>query len=289
MIIVTGATGKLGRAIVEKLLDRTAATELGVSVRDPSKAQELGALGVRVRQADFGDPASLRHAFEGASQVLIVSSNARATGGQPEVQHRNALETARDVGARRVVYTSQISASPESAFRPGVDHAQTEAMLASSGMKFTALRNGFYASHALGVVAQMMKSGESFAPADGKTSWTAHADLAEAAAAILMDEGRFDGPTPPLTGGEALDFSELAAIASELGGRKIEHVTMTDDEYRARLLARGAPPGAVEFAIGMFIASRRGEFSAVNPTLSQLIGHPPQTLRALLAGPSGPG
>jgi NAD(P)H dehydrogenase (quinone) len=100
MIIITGATGQLGHGIVKCLLTRLTTAQVGVSVRDPSKATALEALGVRVRQGDFGNPASLAHAFEGASQVLIVSSNARASGGDPLAQHRVAIDAGRTGGAK---------------------------------------------------------------------------------------------------------------------------------------------------------------------------------------------
>jgi len=134
MFIVTGATGHLGRAIVETLVHRVPANQVGASVRDPEKAADLEALGVRVRHGDFDDPDSLRHAFEGAAQVLIVSSNARASGGDPLAQHRSAIKAARAVGAGRIVYTSHMAASATSAFPPMLDHAATEDMLRRSGL-----------------------------------------------------------------------------------------------------------------------------------------------------------
>ncbi len=134
MIIVTGASGQLGHAIVLELLKLMPASEIGVSVRDPQKASDLEALGVRVRQGDFADPASLQHAFEGADQVLVVSSNARAYGGDPLAQHTSAIEAARRAGVTRIVYTSQIAASPISAFAPAIDHAATEELLRQSGL-----------------------------------------------------------------------------------------------------------------------------------------------------------
>ena len=283
MIIVTGATGQLGRGIVEQLLKRLPAAKIGVSVRRVEKAQDLVALGVRVRRGDFDDAASLRLAFEGASQVLMVSSNAASTGGDPIAQHRTAIEAAKAAGVTRVVYTSQISSSLSSAFNPGVDHGKTELMLRESGLAFTALRNGFYASHALGILGNAIKKGELMAPKDGKFSWTAHADLAEAAAAILADEGRFDGATPPLTGSEALDFADLAALASQVSGKDISRVTVSDEDYLARMVQGGTPARVAQFALGMFVASRRGEFAAVDPTLEGLVGHRPRTLRELFA------
>ena len=149
-------------------------------------------------------------------------------------------------------------------------------------MPFTALRNGFYASHALGVLGNAIKNGELVAPADGKFSWTAHSDLAEAAAAILVNEGRFNAATPPLTGSEALDFTDLAALASQATGREIRRITVNDDEYLARMVKAGTPARVAQFALGMFVASRRGEFAAVDPTLETLVEHRPVTLRQLL-------
>ena len=112
MIIVTGATGQLGRAIVEQLVERVPAGEVGASVRDPAKAADLTALGVRVRRGDFADPASLAQAFAGATQVLVVSSNAAAYGGDTLAQHRAAIDAARAAGARRLVYPWRVYPSP---------------------------------------------------------------------------------------------------------------------------------------------------------------------------------
>ena len=123
MIIVTGATGQLGRLIVQELLALMSADQIGVSVRDPGKATDLAARGVRVRRGDFDDPASLADAFELATQVLIVSSNAAASGGDPLAQHRTAIAAAKAVRARRIVYTSHMGVSATSAFLPMRDHA----------------------------------------------------------------------------------------------------------------------------------------------------------------------
>lgn len=283
MIVVTGATGQLGRAIVERLLHHTPDAPLGVSARDPKQIADLQARGVRVRHGDFDDADSLRLAFEGATQVLIVSSNARASGGDPLVQHRSAIEAARAVGARRIVYTSHMGASADSAFPPMLDHYVTEEMLRESGLAWTALRHGFYASIGLMLMGDALKTGVVEAPADGKVSWTAHADLAEAAAVILTDVGRYDGPTPPLTGAEALDLADLAAVASAVLGRPVRRRTMTDGELRVRMAARGAPDRAAGIALGLYIASRTGEFAAVDPTLEQLLGRRPTRMKDLIA------
>jgi len=114
-------------------------------------------------------------------------------------------------------------------------------------------------------------------------SWTAHADLAEAAAIALTEEGRLDGITPALTGPEALDFADIAAVASELTGRRITRVTVSDDEWKDRLAGQGTPGEYADFALGIFAASRRGEFAVVDPALGQLLGRKPATMRDVLA------
>jgi uncharacterized protein YbjT (DUF2867 family) len=287
MFIVTGASGHLGHAIVEHLLDRVDATQVGVSVRDPQKAQELAKRGVRVRQGDYNDPISLAHAFEGASQVLLVSSNARAFGGDPVAQHRVAIAAAYDAGARRILYTSHQAASPTSNFSPARDHAATEALLEAAKLPFTSLRNGYYATTVGMLLGDAPMTGELRAPADGKVAWTAQADLAEAAAIILAAEGRFEGPIT-LTGSESPDLAEVAKLASELTGRAIQRVTISDEEYIAALVARGVPAGGAKVFLTMFAASRAGEFAHVDPTLEMLLGRKPMRVWDVLKAALSP-
>ncbi len=282
MIVVTGATGKLGRLIVEDLASRIPPEMIGISVRDPEKATKLQERGIRVRRGDFADPGSLRNAFEGASQLLIVSSNARAFGGDPLAQHRAAIAAAKEAGVQRIVYTSQIASSESSAFPPALDHAATESMLAESGVAWTALRNGFYADSALMFMGPDWQKGKIVAPADGKVAWTTHSDLAAAAAAILAGKKTFDGPTPPLTGSEALDLADLASVASSILGTSITRQVISDDAFREKAKERGLPEGYVRISLGYYEASRRGEFGKLDATLEQLIGRRPKIMHEVL-------
>lgn len=285
MIIVTGATGELGSLIVERLLDLIPAERIGASVRDPDKASDLTKRGVRVRRGDFAEPDSLAGAFEEATQLLIVSSNARVYGGDTLAQHRAAIDAARAAGARRIVYISHMAAGPSSAFPPMHDHAATEDMLRTSGVAWTALRNGFYAESVPMYLGDAASTGALEAPEDGKVAWTAHADLAAAAARILADEGRFDGPTPPLTAREALDFGDIAKILTGLTGHRVERRTIADSALENRLAARGLPPAVIAITLGMYRAARADEFAAATPTLASLLGREPATLRQVLARP----
>jgi NAD(P)H dehydrogenase (quinone) len=265
MIIVTGATGKLGKDIVERLIERLPASEIGISVRDLRKAQDLSDRGVRVSKADFEDRRSLLPAFDGATQVLIVSSD--SSGETAVSHHRNATEAAKAVGAGRILYTSHMGSNPDSPFPPMPDHAGTEALLKASGIRFTSLRNGFYASSALQLMGRALETGKLVAPEDGKVSWTAHADLADAAVIALTDEGSLTGITPPLTGSQSLDLADIAEIASELTGQTVTRVTVPDAEWRAGLISHGVPESRADLLVGLFAASRKGEFAVVDPTL----------------------
>jgi NAD(P)H dehydrogenase (quinone) len=281
MIVVTGATGKLGGLVVEGLLSRLPAAQIGVSVRDPGAASALSARGVRVRHGDFAQPETLREAFAGAMRLLIISSNAAAYGGDPIAQHRAAIDAAKQVGVRRLFYTSHAAASDSSAFAPMQTHARTEAMLAESGLAWTALRNGFYADAAMRFLGDWRK-GSVKAPTDGKVAWTTHRDLADATVELLAGERTFDGPTPPLTGSDALSLSELASIGSDIIGQPVDRQVVGDGEYRIELETQGLPCTLIEMTLGFYEASRRGEFSAVDPLIEKLIGRRPATMREIL-------
>ena len=280
MIVITGGTGRLGSGIAERLLERVPAAEIGVSVREPARAAGLSGRGVRVRRGDFADPGSLADAFEGATQVLVVSTD--ETGEAAIAHHAAAIDAAREAGAKRVLYTSHQGASPDSLFAPMPDHAATERHLAASGVPFIVLRNGFYASTVPLLLGAALRTGELVAPADGPVSWTAHADLAEAAA-IILAEGGFEGPTPPLTAPVALDLQDVAGVLTELTGRPVRRVVADDDEWVAGLTRHGVPADRAAMLLGMFHAARRGEFAAAGPELEDLLERPVMPLRAILA------
>lgn len=280
MIVVTGATGRLGALIVQRLLERVPADRVGVSVRNTERAADLAAQGVRVRRGDFGEPDTLDSAFDGADQVLVVSVD--TLGDDAVAQHKTAVDAARRAGARRVLYTSHQAANPDSLFTPARDHAATEAYLAAAGTPFTALRDGFHAATVPHLVGRAAETGELVAPADGPVSWTTHADLAEAAAAILTDDRRPNSDTPVLTGADAVDLADVAEMLSEQTGRTVRRVVVDDETYVAGLVEHGVPVPAARLFLGMFHAARRGEFAVTDPTLATLLGRAPQPVRTVL-------
>ncbi|MEU6222574.1 NAD(P)H-binding protein [Streptomyces sp. NPDC047042] len=283
MLIVTGATGHLGSLIVDRLLERVPADRIGVSVRDVNKAADLAERGVRVRAGDFTEPDSLKHAFEGAERVLVVSAAIRGDGAL--TANSAAIDAAREAGAQRILYTSHQAASPLSLFPPQRVHAATEQHLERQGVPYTALRNGFYASTLGYYIGAALETGTLAVPQDGPVSWTAHEDVAEAAAFALTEgaeDGALEGVTPPLAAPHALDFADVADILSRITGRTITRVVMDDDEWTAAAVAGGMPRPAAEFSLTMFAASRKGEFEATDPTLEATIGHPAKTVHEVL-------
>lgn len=279
MIVVTGATGTLGSQVVEQLLTRVPAAEVAVSVRDPARAAALAERGVSVRHGDFTRPETLADAFAGATRVLLVSAN--DTGDAAVRAHTTAIAAARTAGVERVVYTSHQAAAADSLFAPMPDHAATERVLADSGLAYTSLRNGFYASTVPRLLGAASTTGELRAPVDGPVSWTVHSDLAEAAV-IALTSDVLDGRTAPLTGPAALDLGGVAEQLSQLTCRTIRRVVVEDEEWVEGLVSHGVPQAAATMLLGMFQASRRGEFAVVDPTLSDLLGRPTTPLRTLL-------
>lgn len=282
MFVITGATGRLGSRVVERVLARVPAAEVAVSVRDPATpaAITLAERGVRVRAGDFTDPVTLEHAFEGARRVLVVSAAIRGDGAA--AANRAAIDAARAAGAERVLYTSHQASSDSSHFGPQHTHAATESYLRSGGEPFTALRHGFYVSTLEHYVGAGVASGRLALPEDGPFSWTHHDDLAEVDAAALVGETDLDGITAPLTAPEMHDLASVAAVVSDIVGRPVERVVVPDDEWTAAAVGGGMPAPLADFTLGMFRAARAGEFAVTGPTLERVLGRPATTTRAAL-------
>ncbi|MFI7345845.1 NAD(P)H-binding protein [Streptomyces sp. NPDC049936] len=283
MIVVTGATGGLGGATVEHLLERLPADRIGVSVRDAAKARHLADRGVRVRQGSYEDPAALRDSFAGAEQVLVVSGNDPAA--DMVGLHRNAVEAAVAAGARRILYTSQHGAVPGNPYPASDIHRATEAVLGECGVGWTALRNGAYGP--LGqVLGPWQRTGEIAQPADGPVPYTDREDVAEAVAVILAGDRAFDGPVT-LTAPTAVTFDDLATIASNLTGRTVRRILLDDEQWVAAQTAAGVPEQAARFMLTWYQAGRAGYFAETDPLLAQLLGRAPRSVADRLAADIG--
>jgi NAD(P)H dehydrogenase (quinone) len=279
MILVTGASGALNGATADHLLQMLPTADVVVAVRDPATARRFADRGVEVRRGDYADPDSLPAAFDGADQLLLVSSSDPAADAVS--LHRAAIEAAVTAGVGRILYTSHQGAAPDTPFGPGRDHAATEQLLDRSGVAWTSLRNGFYAHSLTWLLGSWRETGVITVPADGPVSWTAREDAAEAAAVILTAERSYDGPVT-LTAGAAPTFREIAEIASELSGREIAFETVGEDAWVAAQVAAGQQEFMARFLLGMYQAAHEGFFAGVDPRLGELLGRNPRTVRDLL-------
>ncbi|WP_181274920.1 NmrA family NAD(P)-binding protein [Brevibacterium oceani] len=274
MIIVTGATGKLNGAVVDHLLKRVPASQIGVSVRDPNRAQHLADQGIRVRQGSYDDPAALLESFEGADQVLLISSSDLTA--DVAAQHRRAVDAAVEAGAQHILYTSQHAAALDSPYSPQTIHAMTEDYLAASGVAWTALRYGFYGTIA-DLVGPWQSTGTIVRPVDGPFFWVDRRDAGEAAAEVLTRGAAFNGPVD-LTPTSPVTLSDFATAASALAGRHIDRIVVDDEEWIDQEIASGVPEPAARFTLSMFQATRIGHFAHAHPKLTELLGRDPRSI-----------
>lgn len=280
MITITGATGALNGRTVEHLLREVDPSELTVVVRDPSRAESFARRGVAVRRGDYADPGQLPAAFEGADRLLLVSSNDQ--GADAVGLHAAAIRAAVSVGVGHVFYTSHQGAHADSPFAPARDHAATEDLLAASGLRWTALRNGFYAHTLEWMLGPWRQTDVVAVPAEGPVSWTSRDDAAEAAALLLLRADVQQGPVT-LTAAEAPTFADLARWTGEVSGREVGFEVIGLDDWVRRAVAAGQPEGAARFTLGIFHAAAGGFFAGTSPTLGDLLGREPATARSLVA------
>ena len=270
-IVVTGATGHLGRLVVEHLLaDGVPADQVVATGRRTERLADLAERGVRVATADFARPETLAAAFDGAEVVLLVSGS---EVGQRVEQHRTAIEAAKAAGVRRVVYTSAPQADT-TALVLAPEHKATEEILRASGVTFTILRNGWYTENYVGDVQRAGETGEiTGAFGDGRVSSAPRDDFAAAAAVVLRTDGH-DDAVYELSGDEAWGFTDLAAAASELLGREVTYRPVSAEQRRADLAAAGLDEGTVGFVVALEENTRDGLLAATPGDLSRLIGRP---------------
>ncbi|WP_082509337.1 SDR family oxidoreductase [Microbacterium sp. Leaf179] len=284
MIVVTGATGALNGATVDRLLMSLPPSDLAVMARDPAKAARFAARGVDVRVGDYADPRSLRAAFAGADHLLLVSSSDH--GADVVELHRIAIDAAVAAGVGRIFYTSHQGASSISPFAPMRDHAKTEQILADSGVPWTALRNGSYTHTLEYFLGDWRESGFIDVPSDGQVSWTAREDAAEGAALVLLSNEAYDGPVT-MTAATAPSFADIAQIASESSGRPVEIRVLGEDEWVDKRVAGGEPDFLARFMLGFYLAAAADLFAGVDPLLSELLQRSPRTVQSHLESVNG--
>lgn len=280
MIVITGASGQLGRLVVAQLLETVPASQIVAAARDLDKVADLAAQGVQVRQADYSQPDTLDRAFEGAEKVLLISSS---EVGQRFSQHQAVIDAAKRAGVKLLAYTSVLHADT-SALGLAEEHRQTEVALAQSGVPGVVLRNGWYHENYTAGVAHAVANGAHFGSAgDGRISSAARADYAVAAARVLTSTDDQAGKVYELAGDESYTLKEFAARIGQQSGKPVAYTDLAEAGYKAALLQAGLPEFVAELLANSDAAAAKGALFDDGRQLSRLIGRPTTPLSACIA------
>ena len=274
-IVITGATGQLGRHVIEALLERNVPADSIVATgRSIEKLSNFVARGVRATAMDYDDAASVAQALKGATKVLLISGSAV---GQRVEQHRTVIEAAKAEGVELLAYTS-IANADTTRMKLATEHQATESILKESGVPFVLLRNSWYIENYTdqlpGTLAQGALAGSA---GNGKVSGASRADYAQAAAAVLVAEHQA-GKIYELGGDEAFTLDELAAEISAASGKSIEYRDLPVDQYADLLTGAGVPEAFAQILADTDLGIGRGDLLVTTGDLRKLIGRPATAL-----------
>jgi NAD(P)H dehydrogenase (quinone) len=280
-ILVTGASGHLGRRVVELLLARGGGARIIAATRKPDGLATLVAQGVEVRRADFDDEASLASAFQGVERVLLVSTDTVDEPGKRRRQHAHAVRAVAAAGVQHVAYTSIVN-PVNSKILLSKDHADTEAELAKAGVPFTVLRNNMYSDYQFAPLQRALASGKLVdAKGSGRVGFVTREDCARIAAAVLA-EPPSGNRVLDVTGPETLSSAEVAAIGSELSGRQLEHEAIPLDALIDGMVQHGLPRPVAEIYASFDAGTAAGELDVKSDHVERFTGQKPQALRDFL-------
>jgi NAD(P)H dehydrogenase (quinone) len=280
-LFVTGASGHLGRRVVELLLEQGAG-KIVAGTRKPEKLADLAAKGLTVRHADFENAKELEAALAGVDRVLIISSDAIDRPGRRLAQHKAAVAAAANAGVKHAVYTSM--PNPETSpvvFAP--DHLGTEQALAASGMGRTILRNCWYTDFLIPTLAPAVASGKLIAATgQGGAPYVTREDCAQAAAAALASTDE-SNRTWNITGPAVVTYAELAKLAAELTGRPVTYAPVDAAERTAQLIAAGTPEPIAKMLVSGQMAIAQGKMGVATTAVKELTGREPVSAREFLS------
>ncbi|MFF2100396.1 SDR family oxidoreductase [Streptomyces sp. NPDC058202] len=282
-IVVTGATGHLGRHVVEQLLEKVPAEQITAVVRDEAKASDLAARGVRLAVADYNAPATFDGLFSAGDKVLLISGNEFDKGRVG--QHQVVIDAAKAAGVALLAYTS---APGDLTAALADDHRATEEVLLASGVPYTLLRNGWYHENYTENLAPVLEHNAVVqAAGDGRIASASRADYAAAAVAVLTGEGH-ENATYELSGDEAWGFVEYAAELSRQTGKEIVYNPVSPEAFTGILTGAGLPEVLAGILTGVESSIEKGELAATSGDLSRLTGRPTTPLtEAVAAGLKG--
>ncbi|NUV45112.1 SDR family oxidoreductase [Streptomyces sp. CAI-24] len=269
-IVVTGATGELGRLVIDELLATVPAGEIAAVVRDKEKAAPLAARGVELRIADYNRPETLAGAFRSGDRVLLISGS---EVGKRVAQHTAIVEAAEAAGVAQLAYTG-ILGGPDADFALADEHKATERLILDSGLPYTFLRNGWYTENYTANFAPVLAHGAVVSNAgEGRVASASRADYAAAAATAVTGEGHL-GKAYELSGDTAWSFAEYAALLSEVTGREITYNNVPAAVHQEILVGAGLPEGFAAILTDVDEAIGRGRLAGTSGDLARLIGRP---------------
>ncbi|UCV18329.1 SDR family oxidoreductase [Ferribacterium limneticum] len=278
MIVVTGASGQLGRLVIEALLKKLPAGEIVAAVRNPEKVADLAARGVQVRQADYDQPASLVAAFKGADKLLLISAS---EVGRRVPQHRAVIDAAKAAGVGLLAYTSILHADT-SPLPLAAEHKETESLIRASGLPAVILRNGWYTENCTAGIPTALQYGMVLGSAkQGRIASAARADFAEAAAAVLTQENQA-GRIYELAGDESYTLGELAAEIAGQSGKVVAYQDLPESEFKTALLGAGLPDFLATLLAESDVGASKGGLFDDSRQLSALIDRPTTPLAELV-------
>lgn len=278
MIAVTGATGQLGRIVIDALLKKVPAAEIVAAVRTPAKAADLAALGVIVRQANYGQPETLQAAFAGVDKLLLISGS---EVGQREAQHKAVIDAAKAAGVSFIAYTSLLHADT-SPLGLGVEHRATEALLKAAGIPFALLRNGWYTeNYAASIPPALAHHAFIGAAGEGRIASAARQDYAEAAAEVITRDDQA-GKVYELSGDDSYTLAQFAAEIAAQSGEKVDYVNLSQADFAAALKGAGLPEGLAEMLADSDAGAEKGGLFDDSRQLSKLIGRPTTSWQAVI-------
>ncbi len=279
MIAITGATGQLGRQVINALLKTVPAGQIVATVRSLDKGRDLAALGVQVREADYTKPATLDTALEGVDKLLLVSSNEI---GQRTAQHRAVIDAAKRAHVKLIAYTSILHADT-SALVLAKEHKETEALIIASGIPFVLLRNSWYTENHTGTIAAALAQGVVLGSAgQGRFATATRADYAQAAAVVLTTEAHA-GKTYELAGDTAYTLADLAKEFAKQSGKTVVYQDLPEADYTAALVKVGLPEGFAAILANSDAGAAKGGLFDDQHQLSRLIGRPTTPLATVVA------
>ena len=278
MIVITGASGQLGRLVIAELLKTVPPAQIVAAVRHPGKVSDLAALGVQLRVADYSEPATLASAFAGADQLLLISSNEL---GQRVAQHRNVIDAAKRAKVGLIAFTSLLHAD-SSPLALATEYNGTEALLKDSGLPHVVLRNGWYTENYLASIPPALRHGVFIGSAgDGRIASAARADYAAAAAAVLTSADQA-GKVYELAGDETYTLSELAAEITRQSGKTVTYQNLPQADFKAALLGAGLPEPIADLLAASDVGAAQGGLFDDSHQLSRLIGRPTTPLATMV-------